>query len=120
MSSEVRKGVSNAHFNEEQSSIFIIEVFVISIVAGLYYSSWWVFGGVLLGLIIAVFIKILSVPLTLAFSACWGYIGYMIGSYFESRSASIVLAIIGFLAGLGCHLAACEWVRDIGTPEKKE
>ena len=52
MSSEVRKGVSNAHFNEEQSSIFIIEVFVISIVAGLYYSSWWVFGGVLLGLII--------------------------------------------------------------------
>ena len=100
MSSEVRKGVSNAHFNEEQSSIFIVEVFVISIVAGLYYSSWWVFGGVLLGLIIAVFIKILSVPLMLAFS--------------------IVLAIIGFLAGLGCHLAAFEWVRDIGTPEKKE
>lgn len=119
MSSEVRKGVTNANFNEEQSNIFIIEVFVISIAAGVYYSSWWVFGGVLLGLIIAVFIKILSVPLMLAFSACWGYIGYMIGNYFESSSASIVLAIIGFLAGLGCHLVAFEWVRDIGTPDNK-
>ncbi len=52
MSSEhVRKGVTNAKFNEEQSNILFIEIGILSILIGLMSTSWWAFGGSFLGLI---------------------------------------------------------------------
>ncbi len=42
MSSEhVRKGVTNAKFNEEQSNILFIEIGILSILIGLMSKSWW-------------------------------------------------------------------------------
>ncbi|EER8911877.1 TPA: hypothetical protein ACNCEW_003490 [Escherichia coli] len=114
MSSEhVRKGVTNAKFNEEQSNILFIEIGILSILIGLMSKSWWAFGGSFLGLIFSLRIKFLAIPLMIVFSLVWGAIGYSIGALFESTAASIVLGIIAFLSGLGTHLAAVQWANDI-------
>ncbi|MEL9552690.1 hypothetical protein J4X41_24570, partial [Escherichia coli] len=97
MSSEhVRKGVTNAKFNEEQSNILFIEIGILSILIGLMSKSWWAFGGSFLGLIFSLRIKFLAIPLMIVFSLVWGAIGYSIGALFESTAASIVLGIIAF------------------------
>ncbi len=110
----VRKGMTNARFNEKNSGILFGEIAIVAIIAGLTYKSWWVFGAVLLGLIIGIVIPGVAIFLAIGFSIAWGFIGYAIGSWF-SNEASIVLAIIGFLAGLGLHLSAIEWVKDVST-----
>ena len=98
-SNDVRKGMTNAQFNEKQSGILMTEIFIIAVVCGLYFTSWWVFGGVLLVLL----------------SVGWGAVGYGIGSMFGSTGASIVLGVIGLLAGVGSHLGALQWAKDVGN-----
>ncbi|WP_217511854.1 hypothetical protein [Vibrio metschnikovii] len=111
---EVRKGVTNAKFNEEQSGILFGEMTIISIVIGLYAQSWWIFGITLAGLIIALFIPIIAIPLMVVLSIGWGIIGYGIGALFGSTGASVVIGIIGFVAGIGVHFSALQWAKDIG------
>ncbi|OQC14413.1 MAG: hypothetical protein BWX72_01374 [Firmicutes bacterium ADurb.Bin080] len=108
----VRRGMTNARFNEKNSGILFGEIAIVAIITGFIYHSWWVFGGVLLALIIGIVIPGVAIFVAIGFSIVWGFIGYAIGSYFSSE-ASIVLAAIGFLAGLGLHLSAIEWVQDI-------
>lgn len=110
---DVRKGMSQSNFNEGNSNILFGEIFIVSIVVGITMQSWWWFGGILLGLIIMLFIRPLAMVLMILLSACWGLIGYGIGSIFNSTGAMIILALIGFLAGLGVHLSGLQWARDI-------
>jgi len=112
-SANVRKGMTNAKFNEENSNILFGEIFIIAIGLGLFAQSWWVFGGVFLGLIISLFIPKVSIILMIAFSLCWAVIGYGFGSLFGSVGASIVLSILGLISGLGLHFSALEWAQDL-------
>lgn len=114
-SHDVRKGMTNAKFNEEQSGILIAEIFIIAIVVGLINKSWWIGGGTLAALIIALQIKVIAIPLMIVFSLVWGGIGYGIGTLFESSGASWVIGIIAFLCGLGTHMAGLQWVKDVGS-----
>ena len=114
-SNDVRKGMTNAQFNEKQSGILMTEIFIIAVVCGLYFTSWWVFGGVLLGLIIGLFIPQVAIPFIILLSVGWGAVGYGIGSMFGSTGASIVLGVIGLLAGVGSHLGALQWAKDVGN-----
>lgn len=116
-SKDVRKGMTEAKFNEENASILFGEIGLIAIGLGLFAQSWWVFGGVLLGLLLAILIPGIAIVLMVAFSLAWGAIGYAIGTLFDSFGASVVLCIIGFLFGLGVHLSALEWAQDVGTKE---
>jgi hypothetical protein len=99
--------------NEDQSRILTGEIFLIAAGLGFYMSSWYVFGGVLIGLMIALFIPYISILLMLLLSISWGVIGYWLGQFF-SVEASYVLAGLGFIMGLGVHFAALEWSQDIG------
>ena len=54
MSTSVRKGVTDAKFNEEAFGFLFCEIVTLSIAAGVATSSWWCFGGVLLGLLIVI------------------------------------------------------------------
>lgn len=110
----VRKGITNANFNQEQSGILFGEIFLIAGGLGLYTESWWVFGGLFIGLIIGLFIPFVAIPLMILLSLCWGAIGFGIGTLFGSTAAAAVLGIIGLLAGAGVHMAALEWTKDIG------
>jgi hypothetical protein len=111
--SSVRKGLTQAKFNDENSGIMMAEMTLIAIAAGLVTSSWWWFGGVFLGFIVAVNIRPLANVLAFVLSLGWGILGYGIGMFFDSQAASVVLGVLGFLCGLGLHLSALQWFRDV-------
>ncbi len=112
---DTRKGFTQANFNESNSSILYFEILIIAILSGLAFQSWWVFGGVILGLPIMLGFRVLALVLCVLLSLVWGAIGFGIGAVIGggSMSASIVIGILGILAGLGTHLSALEWTEDI-------
>ncbi|MEW9570163.1 zinc-ribbon domain-containing protein [Rhodanobacter sp. Si-c] len=112
-SAAVRKGMTQAKFNEENSGIMVGEIMLISIATGMATTSWWWFGGLFLGLVVAMNIKPLAKLLAFVLSLGWGLVGYGIGVIFHSQPASIVLGLLGFMCGLGLHLSAIQWFRDI-------
>ena len=95
-SGNVRKGITQAHFNEEQANIVYGELALISIVAGIYFQSWYVGGGSFIGLIILMVIPLLNIALATSLAAAWGGLGYIIGQ-FISPDASYVIAALAFL-----------------------
>ena len=111
---DVRKGITNARFNEKNSGILFTEISIVSIAIGFSTSSWILFGVSLLGLILILQIKTLALILCIIFSIMWAVIGYYVGEMISGTNAAIVLAIIGLLAGLGANISALEWVKDIG------
>jgi len=56
-----RKGVIQAKFNEDASNIIYGEVFIPSSVIGLYYSNWYIFGGMIIGLIVCMFVPVINI-----------------------------------------------------------
>jgi hypothetical protein len=110
---DIRKGITNARYNEKSSKILYAEITFIAIIMGMEKQSWWWFGGIFFGLSIALSIRTLAVIIILLLSAGWGTFGYSIGSLFESSGANFVLGALGFFCGLGIHLSALEWTEDI-------
>ncbi len=100
---QVRKGITNAEFNEDNSNIMFDEFAIIAVIIGLMTRSWWWGGGSFLGMIIALFLKPLAIVLVILLSLGWSAVGYVIGAMFGSTGAMVVLAIIGFIAGIGVH-----------------
>lgn len=109
----IRKGITTAKLNEDNSNILFGEIALISIFIGLGSKSWWWGGGIFLALIIALNIRPVAIILMLILSVCWGMIGYGIGTLFDTTGAMVVLALFGFIIGLGVHLSALEWTEDI-------
>ncbi|MEZ2660493.1 hypothetical protein [Aneurinibacillus aneurinilyticus] len=110
---DVRKGITNAKFNEENSNILFGEITLLSIFLGVFSRSWWVFGLVFLGCIIALRFKRTALFMCIGFGITWGIIGYGIGMIIDSIGASVVLGVIGLLSGIGANIRALEWVNDI-------
>lgn len=108
----IRKGITQAHFNEQTSGVIMIEIFIISGLLAWHFKSWFVFGGVLLGLVGAFYIPVINIILACILSAGWGYIGYSLG-HFISQNAAWVIGALALLAGIGAHLAVIEWARDL-------
>lgn len=113
MSSDVRKGVTQAQVNEENSSILIGEILIVAVIIGLYMESWWWFGGSLLGLIGILYVPFLGSFLCIALSAIWGLIGYVVGETFFSQNAAWVLGILAFICGIGIHFSGKTWANDL-------
>ena len=117
-SSDVRKGFTQAKFNEDQIGIFIAEILIISGVVGWYYKDWYVFGGVLFGLISIMYIPYLNILLAIVLSIAWGGIGYFVGKLMSQEAAYVIGAIL-FLAGMGSHLGAIEWAKDVSDTKDR-
>ena len=113
-SHSVRKGMTNAKFNEEASNFLIWQISAISIFLGIYLSSWIIFGAVLVGLIIALQFKELALIICILLSIGAAVTGYFIGFLFESIPASIIIAILFFMSSLGYNLAGLQWANDLG------
>ena len=82
-SGNVRKGMTQAKFNEENVNIVYGEIFILSIIVGLFFQSWYVGGGVLFGLIIGLLLPYVSVILALIFSIFWSLLAAGIASLFS-------------------------------------
>ena len=111
---DVRKGIVNARFNEENSGILALEIVIISIVSGLVMQSWWWAGGMLFGLFIALLIKPLAYILMISLSLCWGAAGFLLGYLIGSTGAMVVLSLMGLFSGLGAHFSALQYYQDLG------
>jgi hypothetical protein len=116
-SADVRKGITQAKFNEENKNVIAGEVFLLSLLLGHFSGSWLVFVGSFLALVIAFQIKKLAVLLCVGFSIVWGVIGFYIGGYLGGTEAKIALSILGFIMGLGANFSSLEWMEDIGSDE---
>ena len=111
---DVRKGITNAKFNEERANVLYGEIAIIAIGVGIGSQSWWIFGATVLGLFITLAIPALTIALAILLSIGWGLIGYNIGNAFsDGMAAPLVLGAIGLLCGAGTHWAALEWHHDI-------
>ena len=113
-SGNVRKGVSQANFNQQFIGLVYFEIFAIAALVGWYQTSWYYFGGALIGLLILLMIPYVNLLLALAFALGWGGAGYLVGK-FISQDASYVIGVILFLSGLGVHMAAIEWTKDVAS-----
>ena len=138
----VRKGITQAKFNEDASTIIHGEILILSVIFGVIFSSWYVFGAMLLGMIICLFIPIINILMGVCFSVLWALISAVIASYFQdinlddvtviwdiftvigistifSTPASQIVGSLFFLSGLGLHLGAIEWTRDLTDTEDR-
>jgi hypothetical protein len=114
MNKDVRKGVTQAKFNEQASGIFFSQVFVSAVAIGLWASSWIVFGVAFVGLIFAATKPQTQKILVLVFGISWGVLAWFLAGIFFGLAAQVVLGILFAMAGLGINLSAIEWVKDMG------
>ncbi|QPA33420.1 hypothetical protein [Thermaerobacillus caldiproteolyticus] len=114
MHREIRKGVTQAEFNEDASKILFGEIFIISVILGAMTHSWWVFGVCFIGLIACIWFEKTAFYLAIILSIGWGILGFLIGlNWIDNTGAAVVLSILGLLCGLGVHMAGLEYTRDI-------
>lgn len=109
---DVRRGITQASFNQEQANTFYKEVLILSIIAGVFLQSWFVFLGALIFLFVGIHVPVLGTAIIWGLSLAWGVGGYAFGSIFNDE-ASIVLGILAFLAGLATHYSAKEYSADL-------
>ncbi len=103
-SENVRRGVLGAIYEYKNRKIVGGEILLIAILCGVYFASWWVFGGIFIGGILMFSIRILSFLLCLALTLAWGGIGYAIGTTI-SIAAGCVLGGVGLLLGYTVHFS---------------
>ena len=132
-----RKGFTQAKFNEEASNLIFGEIFILSGAVGFYYSDWYIFGGMIIGLIVCMFIPVINIIMGVILSFLWAIAGATGACFFQdvhisepsnvieilstvfSTPASQVIGGILFLSGLGLHLGAIEWTRDVGDSDER-
>ena len=132
-----RKGFTQAKYNDDAVNIIIGEIFILSCAAGFYYSSWYVFGGMVIGLMVCMYVPVINIIMGLGLSCLWAIMGATVVCFFQdvqisdisgfkgflttvfSTPASQVIGGILFLSGLGAHLGAIEWARDVGGSDER-
>ena len=115
----VRAGITQAKFNEDAWNFLGFELVIVSIFAGIYYSSWYIFAGVLLSLFVVLLIKPLAIILVIVLSGIWAFLGYQLASILSwGDGAGFVVGGLAFLTTLGMHIGAIEYARDLNDTDK--
>lgn len=94
MNSVMRKEIARAKLNEDAFNMVLVEVFLASAAAGILAASCWVFGAVLLALLIVLGFRRIAIGLVVLLSLVWGVIGALIGFWAGSVIAWVLLAIL--------------------------
>lgn len=117
VSDEVAKGIIQAKVYEESFNVVIGGSFIVAVIFGIFFHKAWVslvyfFGSMM---ILAMAAETSFPPLKWIFCVIlglfWGFTGWIIGHWFNSTTASEVLAIIGFLGGLANYSYAIDYWR---------
>lgn len=99
----MRSGVLGAIYDYKNRKIVGAELIIIAVACGVYFASWWVFGGVLIGLILMFSIRILSFLLCIILTLVWGLLAFMIGFSIGGYAPACALGGIGLLLGYFTH-----------------
>lgn len=114
---DVRKGNTQAEFNESASTFLGVEITVISIIAGFATTSLAVGGIVFLALLVLMWFKKSAIFITVLLTISWGIVIFVIANMLGGIIAGIVFGIIGLLVSGGFHLGALEWMDDMKSNE---
>lgn len=118
LSKQISDGIIDAKNYGNGAGLALMEILVISISTGVYFASWWIFGGLLFGLLFLMFIKTTKILLLVIFTIAWVLIAWAIGQWFGSIGASVVLSVIALVISSFLHLQAfIEW--KVNTKSKK-
>ena len=117
MKRTIRDAIMEARLTDEMINTFIGQIAICSILGGLYFGSWIVFGLLLL-CPLAIFVlskwfkwcRIASIILGGIYAFLWVIIGVLIGKIF-SISASVVLGIIFLIPGMTYNWCAINYFR---------
>ncbi len=109
---EIRIANTEANWNEENSDALPTQVFIIGILMGIAFKSWWIGGGTILGLFILLQIPYIGTFICIILSLIYAFIGYTFGTYFFSTSAGWVIGIFVGLGTLGLNLSSKQWLKD--------
>lgn len=118
MKRTIKDAIIEARLTDEMINTFIGQIAVCSILSGLYFRSWVVFGLLLL-CPLAIFVlskwfkwcRIASMILGGIYACLWVVAGVLIGCIF-SVSASIVLGIIFLIPGVAYNWSAINYFRE--------
>ena len=118
MKRTIRDAIKDARLADEVINTFIGQITLCSILGGLYFGSWVVFGLLLLcPLFIFVlsnrfkWCRIASIVLSGIYACLWTITGILIGKIF-SISASVVLGIIFLILGVLYNWCAINYFRE--------
>ncbi|MCM3292361.1 hypothetical protein M3661_19765 [Paenibacillus sp. MER 180] len=120
----VTKGIIEAERYGSGAGLAFLEILIISLALGFSYSSWWLFGGALVGLLVLMQFKKARAALLIVFVAAWVFIAWKIGQImFNNLGASVVLSAIALIISGALHARAYEeWNEDeyFGVDKPKE
>lgn len=115
---DVRRGNAQAEFNETASNWLFFEILFISVATGLMFQSWWVFGGVLFGMLIMTWVRKLVIVLVIALTLLWAVVAFTLGFHLWGYGAAFVLSALALLVTAGLHMGAIEWIDDMNYKEE--
>ena len=132
-SGDTRKGFTQANFNSDAFGIVAAEILLISVLVGYWMSSWYVFGGILVGMIIALMIPVINILMLIVMSILWSFVAgiLMLAFYYDldiennsfsnitsisdifSYPGCVVVAGLVFVMSVGVHLGSIEYGKDL-------
>jgi hypothetical protein len=83
----------------------VAELLTSAFVVGVVRKAWLAFVGTLLGLYAIYRFTRLSALLSFVLSLYWGLLGFHLGAALGGVGAGALLAVVGFVVGLGVHRA---------------
>ena len=118
MKRTIRDAIMEARLTDEMINTFSGQITLCSVLGGLYFKSWVVFGLLLLGPL-AIFVlskwfkwcRIASMILGGIYACLWVVAGVLIGCTF-SISASIVLGVVFLIPGVLYNWCAINYFRE--------
>lgn len=93
-------------------NIFLFEIFLMSVILGLQYKSWYVGIWSFLVLLILCCIKTITLIMSVFFTIMWGTVGWGIGHEIDGVYAAILGAVIATLIGFGIHASFFSYVKN--------
>lgn len=112
---DVRIANTQADWNKENSGALPIQAFVIGILLGIAYKSWWIGGGTFIGLLILLQIPYIGTFVCIILSLIYAFIGYTLGTTFFSTNAGWVIGIFVGLSTLAMNLSSKQWIKDLSN-----
>ncbi|HEB87904.1 MAG TPA: hypothetical protein ENI68_12945 [Gammaproteobacteria bacterium] len=116
---DVRRGVTQATFNEKFGGFLSLQIFALAGGIGYFFKSWIAFGLLLFLLIVALQMPKAAVVMIVVFSVGWAVIAFFVAGMFTGLDGQIVVSILCGLTALGANSAGLQWSKDISSVDSQ-
>lgn len=114
MRGDIRSGLSQVSRNAQVSGIIGVELIVLAVIVGWYFSSLLFGAAALVGLFLVWRFPAVTILAAFLLTGAWGYLGWYVGTTgFPGIEAGIVLGAAGLLVGYCIHLRGLGYIRGL-------